>query len=103
MKQRILPLKLRGWEKTENDSNVVFDLLCPSYTLPKLSLSIDTGLNFTVSVFSWLLPDTRNFYTKSKQSVQHVSLTPLENLNSCKGLGITEQTKSLCDGPNFNK
>ena len=93
-KQRILPLKLQGWEKTENDSNVVFDLLSPSYTLPKLSLSIDTGLNFTVSVFNWLLPDTHNFYTKSKRSIHHVSLTQvmasLKDLNICQGLGITE-------------
>ena len=93
-KQRILPLKLRGWNKTEND-NVVFDLFNSTHTLPKLCLSIDTGLNFTVSVFNWFLPDTHNIYSKSKRSAQHVSLTQvmasLEDVTICQGLTITEQ------------
>lgn len=103
-KQRILPLKLGGWTRTENDNNVVvFDLFNPTYTLPKLSLSVGTGLNFTVSVFNWLLPDDHSFYAKTKRSIQHISVTQvmasLEELIICQGLVINKQTNSLCEDP----
>ena len=66
-RKKILALKLRGWCKTENndDNNVLFELFNPTHILPKLSLRVGSGLNFTVGAFNWLLPDNHFIYTNT--------------------------------------
>ena len=102
-RKKILALKLRGWCKTENnDDNVLFELFNPTHILPKLSLRVDSGLNFTVGAFNWLLPDNHFIYTNTKRSMQYNLLTSvistLEELTVCDGVANNELTSPfICD------
>ena len=63
---------MKGWSKTEDEDTVVFEFFHPSYTLPKLALSVATGLNFSVAVYNWFLPDSHPIYNNHKRSLKFV-------------------------------
>ena len=97
-------LKLSGWSKTDNNDNVLLELFDQTHALPKLALRVESGLNFTVGAFNWLLPDNHSMYTNMKWSVQYSLLTSvsstLEGLTLCKGLANNEITSPLLCDPN---
>ena len=102
-RKKILALKLTGWCKTEgNDNDVLFEQFDETHILTKLSLRVDSGLDFTFIAFNWLLPDSHFVYTTMKRPMQHTLLTPvistLEGLAVCEGLANNEITRPLiCD------
>ena len=51
-----------GWSKIEEEDSVLFEFLHPTYTFPKLTLSVASELNFSVAVYNWLLPDDHSIY-----------------------------------------
>ena len=63
---KILNVKMIGWSKTEEEDSVLFEFLHPTNTLPKLSLSVASGLNFSVAVYNWLPPPNNFIYKDTK-------------------------------------
>ena len=94
---------MKGWSKTEGEDSVVFDLFHSPYTLPKLSLSVTTGLNFSVAVYNWFLPDDHSIYSNHKRSIKYTSISSLmstlEEASICEGLSIDEHVNAICEDP----
>ena len=74
-KKRILKIKMKGWIKIENEDSIIFEYWNPKFSLPKLTFSVTSGLNFSVAVYNWFLPDNHAFYTDMKRSVKHTSIS----------------------------
>ena len=102
-KKRILKIKMKGWVKIENEDSVIFEFWNPRFSLPKLTFSVTSGLNFSVSVYNWFLPDDHAIYIDMKRSVKHTSISTiisqLESYEICAGLNKTELTYSKCEDP----
>ena len=102
-KKKILPLVMKGWSKTEGEDSVVFDLFHTPYTLPRLSLSVSTSLNFSVAVFNWFLPDDHFIYKNHRRSVKYTSISSListlEGAQRCEGLSMDEHVNAICEDP----
>ena len=102
-KKKILSLVMKGWSKTEDEDHVVFDLFHAPYILPKFSLSVTTGLNFSVAVYNWFLPDDHSIYNDHKRSVKYTSISSLmstlEGAQICEGLSIDEHVNAICEDP----
>ena len=101
--QKILPLKMSGWSKKEDEDSVVFEFFQSPYTLPKLSLTVGSGLNFSVAVYNWFLPDDHCIYTDHKRSLKYTTIstlmTTLESFQICEGLSKKEHIVSICEDP----
>ena len=76
-KKRILKIKMKGWMKIENEDSVIFEFWNPRFSLPKLTFSVTSGLNFSVSVYNWFLPDDHAIYIDMKRSVKHTSISTI--------------------------
>lgn len=100
---KIFNVKMVGWSKTEETDSVVFEFLHPIYALPKLSLSVASGLNFSVAVYNLLLPDNHFIYKDTKRSLQFTTISTmmstLEEAKICEGLVKNELTNSICEDP----
>jgi hypothetical protein len=81
---------LSGWTRKVDENNVKFALFDEMFALPKLSVTIETSLNFLVSVYNWLLPDDHTIYLTHKRSIQYFTLSSLlsslQELQLCGGL-----------------
>ena len=101
--QKILPLKMSGWSKKEDTDSIVFEFFQSPYTLPKLSLSVYSGLNFSVAAYNWFLPDDHYIYSDHKRSLKHTSISTLmatlQSAQVCEGLSKEEHIVSLCEDP----
>ena len=102
-KKKLFPLVMKGWSKTEGEDSVVFDLFHTPYTLPRLSLSVSTSLNFSVAVFNWFLPDDHFIYKNHRRSVKYTSISSListlEGAQICEGLSMDDHVNAICEGP----
>lgn len=90
--------------KTENEDSVIFEIWNPRCSLPKLTFLLATsGLNFSVAVYNWFLPDNHAIYNDMKRSVKHTSISTimsqLENYEICAGLNKSELRYSKCEDP----
>ena len=102
-KKRILDLKMKGWLKRENEDTVIFEFWNATFSLPKLTCSVTSGLNFSVAVYNWLLSDDHTMYSELKRSLKHTSISnimaQLEGYDICEGLDKNELTYSKCEDP----
>ena len=96
-------LKLTGWSKTVNETNVTLVFWNKTFALPKLSVTIEVTLNFTVGVYNWLLPDDHTFYLTHKRSVRNTTLSSilslLQQFQVCDGLPFEEPFVSVAVDP----
>ncbi|CAB4007580.1 Hypothetical predicted protein [Paramuricea clavata] len=92
---------MKRWSKTEDEDTVVFEFFHPPYTLPKLALQVATGLNFSVAVYNWFLPDSHSIYNNHKRSPQYTTISPFmstsEGAEVCEGLIKDEHTYAMCE------
>ena len=102
-KQKVLSLVMKGWSKTEDEDTVVFEFFHPPYTLPKLALSVATGLHFSVAVYNWFLPDSHPIYNNHKRSLKYTTISTLmstlEGAEICEGLTKDEHANAMCEDP----
>jgi hypothetical protein len=105
-KQKVLSLVMKGWSKTEDEDTVVFEFFHPPYTLPKLALSVATGLNFSVAVYNWFLPDSHPIYNNHKRSLKYTTISTLmstlEGAEICEGLTKDEHANAMCEDPSLS-
>ena len=102
-KKKIEKLKLTGWARSINENSVTFELWNEIFALPKLSVTIETSLNFSVSSFNWLLPDEHTFYKEHKRSMRDTTLSTLlsllQQLLLCSGLPVKEPFNTIAVDP----
>lgn len=102
-KKRVLSLKMKGWLKTENEDSVIFEFWNPTFSLPKLTCSVASGLDFSVAVYNWFIPDDHAVYSELKRSVKYTSISTimskLESFEICEGLDKNEITYLKCEDP----
>ena len=94
LNRKVERLKLTGCSRTVNENNVTLVFWSGLFALPKLSVTIEATLNFTLADFNWLLPDDHAFYLAHKRSVRHATLSSL--LSSLLQF-------QLCDGLPFEQ
>ncbi len=103
LKKKVEKLKLTGWTRNVNETNVTFELWDDTFALPKFSVTINTSLEFSIYVYNWLLPDEHTFYRANKRSVRYSTLssilTTIIDLNLCGGLPVEEPFNSLAADP----
>ena len=75
---RALKLKLTGWIIDEAENNVTLSYSEPLlYHIPKYETIIDDGLEFTVIVYGFSLPDDHVLYKKYKRLMGNVTVSNL--------------------------
>ena len=90
---KIKNLKLEGWVTTIKDEEVWVKHFDLEHALPKFSLKVNSGLNFSLFVYGWSLPDTHPLYKDSKRSIRY---------NTLNRLISSFFNNSLCSGVDFS-
>ena len=52
---------------TCNNTDIRMELWDSNYTIPKYILHVDSGLQFSLHVYNWLLPDIHHLYTTHRR------------------------------------
>ena len=74
---RALKLKTRGWIINEAESNVTLSYSEPLFHVPKYEIIINDGLEFTVIVYGFSLPDDHVLCNKYKQFMGKITVSNL--------------------------
>ena len=83
-------LLLTGWRRNASEDTYVLEYFDAKHALPFYSIRINSGLEFDVYVFGWLLPESHQIYVEHKRLVTHLTIGTLTSLFSpftlCPGL-----------------
>ena len=88
-KRKVATVKLSGWSRKEYEQHFVLEYADTKHALPVYSVTVDSGLRFSVAVFGWFLPDDHELYLEHKRSLFYVTISTLCN---------TIQSFSVCSG-----
>ena len=88
-KRKVAAVKLSGWSRKEYEQHFVLEYADTKHALPVYSVTVDSGLGFSVAVFGWFLPDDHELYLGHKRSLFYVTISTLCN---------TIQSFSVCSG-----
>ena len=88
-KRKVAAVKLSGWSRKEYEQHFVIEYADTKHALPVYSVTVDSGLGFSVAVFGWFLPDDHELYLEHKRSLFYVTISTLCN---------TIQSFSVCSG-----
>ena len=88
-KRKVAAVKLSGWSRREYEQHFVLEYADTKHALPVYSVTVDSGLGFSVAVFGWFLPDDHELYLEHKRSLFYVTISTLCN---------TIQSFSVCSG-----
>ena len=88
-KRKVAAVKLSGWSRKEYEQHFVLEYADTKHALPVYSVTVDSGLGFSVAVFGWFLPDDHELYLEHKRSLFYVTISTLCN---------TIQSFSVCSG-----
>ena len=90
--ERSKSLKLCGWSIEYGTNHIFVKKEDSDYMVPKFYINIDDSLEFSISVYGWLLPVEHPLYLKNRRSMRHISISnlvhDLGNLNICNGLSF---------------
>ena len=78
-----------GWSRKEYEQHFVLEYADTKHALPAYSVTVDSGLGFSVAVFGSFLPDDHELYLEHKRSLFYVTISTLCN---------TIQSFSVCSG-----
>ena len=84
-----------NWEITLLDDRVILRKTKVPYLLPECEIVIDDSLEFTLSVFHWLLPENHKLYKTHYRCVKHIDIQQLFGKTKeyvlCKGVTNIQQ------------
>ena len=96
LKKQVQKLKLTGWNRTVDKDNLIFELWDESFALPRVSVTIDESLSFSVAAFNWLLPADHILYKTYKRSVCHTTVSnvlhSIQQLQLCAGIPVDDHS-----------
>ena len=109
---------LEQWKQSHLQNEVIFTKFESNIIIPKLEITIDDGLGFTILIYGWLLPEDHDIYKSSKRSMKNITVTNLikqcEDYILCIGTkadlsskliihSISKSTKYLCENEDEEK
>jgi len=95
---------VRTWKVEElQDKEVSIKLFEQPFSIPKYTVIIDSGLDFSVFVYQWPIPDDHEIYKDTNRSVRKCCvkelLKKLECCNMCMGLPDSDEVKDVVVDP----
>ena len=92
------------WKVEEmQDKEVSIKLFEEPYSIPKYTVLVDSGLEFSVFAYQWPIPDDHEIYKGTNRSVRNCSvkelLKELESSSMCVGLPDTDEVKDVVVDP----
>jgi altronate dehydratase len=89
-------LKLGNWKLETTETSMTLKLFTVPYSIPKYQILIDNDLQFTLAVFSWILPEDHSVYKAYYRSLRHITVSKLlfdiEGYKMCDGVtGISSE------------
>ena len=79
----------KRWTCIQNDEKIMLHYMEVGHYIPRYESTVENCLEFTITVYGYLLPNTRNLYKVNRRSIVNISIPSL----------ITEiQTLILCPG-----
>ena len=85
---------LAGWARCSSESAYVLNYFDGKHALPLYSIRINSGLEFDILAFGWLLPEGHKIYLEHKRLVTHLTVATLTSIVSpfdvCSGLPQSE-------------
>ena len=90
---------------TCNNTEIRMELWDSNYSIPKYILHVDSGLQFSLHVYNWLLPDIHPLYTTHQRRMDSARVVDfLEAIRDgkyviCKGLRQDEHVQSIAKDP----
>jgi hypothetical protein len=78
------------WKAEEQDKEVSIKVFEEPYSIPKYTVLVNSGLEFSVFVYQWPIPDEHEIYKGTNRSVRNCCvkelLKELESCSMCVGL-----------------
>ena len=68
------------WMMAISELEVVFNYYDGKHVLPKYSFRVNSALEFTVSVYGWLLPSDHEIYVSHKRSIRLITILAITSL-----------------------
>lgn len=97
-------LLLTGWSRKSDENFYVLEYFDDKHALPLYSIRINSGLEFSICIFGWFLPDDHQIYVEHKRLVSYLPVTSLTSVvkpfNVCPGLPHNLPAEDP-DGPPF--
>ena len=95
--KRIKCLKsISDWTVEERSDRIVLRKMKGCFQLPEFELIIDDSLGYTIAVYGWFLPEDHELYTRSRRSMNNVTVSNLirdiECQLICPGVSPNELT-----------
>ena len=92
------------WKVEEmQDKEVSIKLFEEPYSVPKYTVLINSGLEFSVFAYQWPIPDDHEIYKSTNRSVRNCHmkdlLKKLESCSMCVGLPDTDEVKDVAVDP----
>ena len=95
-----------SWINTTcNNTEIRMELWDSNYSIPKYILHVDSGLQFSLHVYNWLLPDIHPLYTTHRRQMDSARVVDfLEAIRDgkyviCEGLRQDEHVQSIAKDP----
>ena len=95
---------LQTWKVEElQDKEVSIKLFENPYSVPKYTVLVNSGLEFSVFAYQWPIPDDHEMYKGTNRSVRNCHmkdlLKKLESCSVCVGLPDTDEVKDVAVDP----
>ena len=100
LKMRLLGLKsLQAWSVMIHDDRIVLKKMDSSSLIPQFEITVDSELQYYVTVFGWFLPENHPIYSKNARSLRNIFIAnlviDLESYPLCEGIQPTELSSQL--------
>ena len=95
-------------DKVSNNESMKIEFHDGAHSIANFTVIVNAGLEFTVYVFHWPIPDDHIIYTGRKRSLKSSEDTKellrlVENFNFCEGLPQDDNTKSVVVDPTWEQ
>ena len=77
LRKRLIKLKIAPWTFRHSDDVIFFEMKLRPYLIPKLSVKVNSELNYSITVFNWPLPDDHKIYKKHCRTLRNTFVSSL--------------------------
>ena len=89
----------KRWTCIQNDEKLMLHYVEVGYYIPRYELTVENCLEFTITVYGYLLPNTHNLYKVNRRSIANISIpsliTEIQTLIFCPGIKENNSRKCI--------